>query len=141
MPLVAFCFNRWARANLPDGGGMTVPRSGLLFGLWNKREPVSMGELGEQYGMSPRSMTVLVDGLEKEGLLRRMPHEADRRVTLIEITPEGTQYVKTALGPAQLLTAAVFEDLPARERAEFLRLLSKVLDSLKARGIDVPPLE
>lgn len=140
-PIAGFCFTRWARANLPTDGGMTVPRSSLLLGLANKKEPLSMSEVGEQYGMSPRSMTVLVDGLEKEGLLRRIPHEVDRRVTLIEITPQGERYVKSALEPSQLAMAALFDDLAPEERADFLRLLFKVLDSLHARGIDIPPLE
>lgn len=51
------------QATMPTGGGMTVPRASLLLGLTLKREPTGMSELGESLGMSPRNMTVLVDGL------------------------------------------------------------------------------
>jgi DNA-binding MarR family transcriptional regulator len=137
-PIAGFCFLRWVRSTLPTGEGMTPPRSGLLLALANKGERVSMGELGEIKGMSPRSMTVLVDGLEKEGLVRRAPHAGDRRVTLVEITGAGEEYVKTSLEPSRVAAAALFDDLTPEERMELLRLLSKVMDSLRARGIEVP---
>ena len=127
---------RWIRSNLPTEGGLTAPRAGLLMGLAAKGEAVGMGELGEHLGLSPRSMTVLVDGLSKEGLLRRIPHERDRRITLVEITAAGKEMVDQALGPAQDAAAALFEDLTPAERTELLRLMTKLMDSIQARGID-----
>jgi DNA-binding MarR family transcriptional regulator len=129
---------QWVRSTLPTGGGMTVPRASLLLGLTFKREPSGMSELGEFLGMSPRNMTVLVDGLEKEGLVRRVGHRHDRRIKLVELTPAGRQVAKQELGPSQLAAAALFDDLTPGERAELLRLLAKVADSLRARGIEVP---
>ncbi|TQE27905.1 MarR family transcriptional regulator [Streptomyces ipomoeae] len=125
-------------ANIPADGGMTVPRATLLMGLTLKSEPAGMGELGEPLGMSPRNMTVLVDGLEKEGLVRRVSHPHDRRVKLVELTPAGRRVVEQELGPSHAAAAALFDDFTPEERAELLRLLVKVGDSLRTRGIDVP---
>lgn len=129
---------RWLRSNLPTDGGMTVPRASLLLGLAGKGVGIGMGELGELLGQSPRGMTVLVDGLEKEGLVRRVPHGDDRRITLVEITDAGTRLAEKRLGPSQLMAATLFDDLTPKERAELLRLMKKLLQSLRARGIDVP---
>lgn len=129
---------RWIRSNLPTDEGMTVPRASLLLGLASKGVGIGMGELGELLGQSPRSMTVLVDGLEKEGLVRRLPHENDRRITLVEITDAGRRLAEKRLGPSQLATATLFDDLTPAERKELLRLIVKLLQSLRARGIDVP---
>ncbi|MEQ4719798.1 MarR family winged helix-turn-helix transcriptional regulator [Nonomuraea sp. B19D2] len=130
---------QWMQANMPaGGGGMTVPRATLLLGLTLKREPAGMSELGEPLGMSPRSMTVLVDGLEKEGLVRRVGHRHDRRIKLVELTEAGRRVVEQELGPSQAAAAALFDDLTPEERGELLRLLVKVADSLRARGIEVP---
>ncbi|WP_432192529.1 MarR family winged helix-turn-helix transcriptional regulator [Streptomyces sp. bgisy027] len=130
---------QWMQVNMPaGGGGLTVPRATLLLGLTLKSEPAGMSELGEPLGMSPRSMTVLVDGLEKEGLVRRVTHPHDRRVKLVELTPAGRQVAQRELGPSHAAAAALFDDFTAEERAELLRLLVKVGDSLRARGIDVP---
>jgi len=97
-----------------------------------------MSEFGEFLGMSPRNMTVLVDGLEKENLVRRVAHPKDRRITLVELTAAGKQVAEKELGASQLAAAALFNDLTAAEREELLRLLDKVADALRARGMDVP---
>jgi DNA-binding MarR family transcriptional regulator len=123
---------------MPTGGGMTVPRASLLLGLTLKSEPAGMSELGESLGMSPRNMTVLVDGLEKEGLVRRVSHRHDRRIKLVELTQAGRQVAEQELGPSQSAAAALFDDFTPEERGELLRLLEKVADSLRARGIEVP---
>jgi DNA-binding MarR family transcriptional regulator len=129
---------QWMHANMPAGGGMTVPRASLLLGLTLKSEPAGMSELGEPLGMSPRNMTVLVDGLEKEGLVRRVSHRHDRRIKLVELTEAGRQVAERELGSSQAAAAALFDDLTPEERGELLRLLEKVADSLRARGIEVP---
>jgi DNA-binding MarR family transcriptional regulator len=129
---------QWLLANMPAGGGMTVPRASLLLGLTLKNQPAGMSELGESLGMSPRNMTVLVDGLEKEGLVRRVSHQHDRRIKLVELTQAGRQVAEQELGPSQLAAAALFDDFTPEERGELLRLLEKVADSLRARGIKIP---
>lgn len=130
---------QWMRVNMPAGDGLTVPRASLLLGLTIKSEPVGMSELGESLGMSPRNMTVLVDGLEKEGLVRRVSHRHDRRIKLVELTRAGRQVAEQELGPSHVAAAALFDDFTPDERGELLRLLEKVADSLRARGIEVPP--
>ena len=125
--------------NIPTGGGMTVPRASLLLGLTLKNEPAGMSELGESLGMSPRNLTVLVDGLEKEGLVRRVSHQVDRRIKLVELTPAGKEVAELEIGPSHLAAAALFDDLTPEERGELLRLLEKVANSLRVRGIEAPP--
>ena len=129
---------QWARSNIPTDGGMTVSRATVLYGLTTRSDAMGMSELGEYLGMSPRSMTVLIDGLEREGLVRRVPHEHDRRVTCVETTEAGSQLAKTALGPSQLVSASLFDDLNLKEQTELLRLLGKVATALRDRGIDMP---
>ncbi|MEU0073811.1 MarR family transcriptional regulator [Streptomyces sp. NPDC006332] len=130
---------QWMQMNMPAGdGGMTVPRATLLLGLTLKNEPAGMSELGESLGMSPRNMTVLVDGLEKEGLVRRVSHPHDRRIKLVELTEAGTRVAQQELAPSHAAAAALFDDFTPEERAELLRLLTKVGDSLRARGIETP---
>jgi DNA-binding MarR family transcriptional regulator len=127
----------WLLASMPTDNRLTVPRATLLFGLNLKREPVGMSEIGETLGMSPRNMTVLVDGLAKEGLVRRIDHPHDRRIKLVELTAAGKQVAEKELGPARSTAATLFNDLSAKERTELLQLLDKVAEALRARGIDV----
>lgn len=135
---VSKALTQWARSNIPTGGGMTVPRATVLIGLATRTDPAGMSELGDHLGLSPRSMTVLIDGLEKEGLVERVPHPHDRRVTCIEMTDAGRKLTKSVISPSQRDSAALFDDLAGDEQVQLLGLLGKVADSLRARGIDVP---
>lgn len=132
---------QWMLASLPTDSRLTVPRATLLLGLSLKRDPAGMSDLGASLGMSPRNMTVLVDGLAKEGLVRRVSHPRDRRITLVELTPAGRQVAEQELGPSQSAAGALFDDFTPKERSELLRLLEKVADSLRARGMEVPDRE
>ncbi len=55
-----------------------------------------MGKMGERLMIHPTSVTNIVDRLEAQGLVRRLPHDRDRRTTLVEITEEGRLLVQTA---------------------------------------------
>lgn len=111
---------------------MTVPRGTMLGLLANKGERIVMGELGELLGMSPRNVTVLVDGLEKEQMVRRVPHERDRRATYIEITEKGKGVAAAILAPHKKAIAGLFDSLTAKERQELAGLLSKLLATLQS---------
>lgn len=57
--------------------------------LWALREsgPVVMRALSVALGVSPRTVTGLVDSLEADGWVTRSPHPADRRATIVSLTP------------------------------------------------------
>jgi DNA-binding MarR family transcriptional regulator len=44
----------------------------------------------------PTSVTNIIDRLEQQGLVRRLPHPTDGRTTLAEITDEGRRLAKRA---------------------------------------------
>jgi len=129
---------QWVRSHVGAEPGMTTGRAGLLMGLLERDEPVSMSALGAARDLTPRSMTVLVAGLEKEGLVRRARHADDRRVTLVSLTPAGRAIASQQLIPAWKQAAALFGELPERDRTELLRLLNEVARHLQLHGIDTP---
>jgi len=86
-------------------------------------------------------MTVLISGLEKEGLVRRTRHPDDGRVTLVSLTAAGRSLAAQQLLPAGQQAAALFDDLSEQDRAELLRLLGEVMRHLQLRGIETPPLQ
>jgi DNA-binding MarR family transcriptional regulator len=131
---------QWVRSHMGAAPGMTIGRAGVLLGLLERVEPVSMSTLGAAQDLTPRSMTVLVGGLEKEGLVRRARHPEDRRVMLVSLTPAGRALAAQHLLPAGQQAAALFGELSERDRSELLRLLSEVARHLELHGIDTPLL-
>ena len=46
--------------------------------------------MGQRLGLSPSTMTGLVDRLEEQGHVKRRPHPSDRRVTVLAVRPTAT---------------------------------------------------
>src|SRR5919201_4802627 len=79
----------------PDG--LTFARyEALMLLSFTRTGALPLGKIGERLQVHRTSVTNLVDGLEKAGLVRRRPHETDRRATLAEITDRGREVVLTA---------------------------------------------
>lgn len=72
--------------------GLTVTKTHLLWEV-HLHGPRAQQRLAEALGVSPRHVTGLVDALESQGLVRRLPHPQDRRSLLVELTDEGTATV------------------------------------------------
>ena len=86
--------------------GLTFPRYEALMLLFlSRRGSLPLGKIGERLQVHRTSVTNTVDGLEKLGLVRRVPHESDRRAVLAEITPAGRRASEAA---TEVLNAASF---------------------------------
>ena len=70
--------------------GLTFARyETLMLLLFSRNGALPLGKIGERLQVHPTSVTNLIDGLEKDGLVERTPHPSDRRTTLAAITAVG----------------------------------------------------
>ena len=58
--------------------------------------PLPMGALATSLGIEPPYMTLVVDDLERQGLVERRPHPSDRRAKLVVATARGRQAARRA---------------------------------------------
>jgi DNA-binding MarR family transcriptional regulator len=80
-----------------DPFGLTFPRYEVLMLLhFSGRGSMPVGKIGERLQVHRTSITNSLDGLEKAGLVRRVPHESDRRAVLAEITGTGREAAEAA---------------------------------------------
>src|SRR6202011_1854557 len=114
---------RWA-----ERFGLSEGRFQILVRL--KHQPngrFTMGELAEMLDVSPRSVTGLVDNLERDGLVKRVDDPADRRSVYAEITELGRERVwdlgRGAAGVQGWLTAGFKESELIQLRHLCLRLI------------------
>lgn len=91
---------------------LTFARYELLVRLYFQNESLSLSRLGRQLQIHQTSITNLVDRLERQGLIRRIPHPSDRRSTLAEMTPAGRMLTDKAI---KLLNLELFRDLGLAE--------------------------
>lgn len=116
-----------------DAGGLSAPRlsalSVVVFG-----GPITLGQLARAEQVKPPTMTRIVTGLEKDGLVRRKGDERDRRLTKIYATPKGEKVLVAGRARRVELLASAVERLGATELAELGRgaqLLRELIDSMR----------
>lgn len=84
---------------------------------------LTLNELRNEMNVTAANVTYLIDQLEKEGLVIRIPFPADRRVTHVELTPSGIDACEK-LVPAM---ADFMEEMSAGFSAEEKLLLCDLL--------------
>jgi DNA-binding MarR family transcriptional regulator len=77
--------------------GLTFSRyEALVLLSFTRNGSLPLGKMAERLMVHSTSITNTIDRLERDGLVRRMPHPTDRRLILAEITEEGRLVVKQA---------------------------------------------
>jgi DNA-binding MarR family transcriptional regulator len=125
----AGAFERWASRKAAVAGA-SVPRLRLLNAV-HCHGPQKMADLADALAVTPRNVTALVDGLESDGLVRRVPHSTDRRITLVELTGS-SDHVAEQFGTYQASIASLFADMTVAERQTLHRLLESLLIRMRA---------
>jgi DNA-binding MarR family transcriptional regulator len=106
--------------------GLTFPRyEALMLLSFTRTGALPLGKIGERLQVHRTSVTNIVDKLEADGLVRRVPHAEDRRATLAEITPAGRDAAQTAT--AALNDAAFGIDALADDEQEAVTALLRAL--------------
>src|SRR2546427_11177228 len=77
--------------------GLSGPRASALSVIVF-RGPITMGALAEAEQVRRPTITRLVDGLERRGLVRRVNDPADGRVQLVEATAAGKRLLQKGPG-------------------------------------------
>jgi DNA-binding MarR family transcriptional regulator len=113
---------------------ITQGRFGVLMALWTNCQrgdetsgALTPAELAERTGVTRATITGLVDTLERAGLVTRTPHQDDRRMMSIELTPTGEKLLNTVMPEHFRRMAWLMEPLTEAERKTFVSLLLKVL--------------
>src|SRR5687767_6827335 len=68
-----------------------APAQVMALKVLEPGEPKAMSELACALRCDNSNVTGIVDRLESRGLVKRRPGQHDRRVKMLEVTPEGTE--------------------------------------------------
>ena len=104
---------------------VTLPQL-MLLNLTSIHGPCRLTALAEKIEVKPSAVTVMVDRLEKRGLVRRVQDPDDRRAVRVEITEEG----RDVLDKARELRNEVLGGFMNRLDPEEARLLADSLERL-----------
>ncbi|MCW2525172.1 MAG: transcriptional regulator, MarR family [Pseudonocardiales bacterium] len=118
-------------------GELTNARYELLH-MVHARGTQPMNTIARAVGVTPRSLTDMVDALETSGYLCRRPNPLDRRGVLLELSDAGLAMVRAGQRSRMALAAQIFEPLDDGDRLALFGLLEKI-SSNGAHGAALPP--
>jgi DNA-binding MarR family transcriptional regulator len=91
------------------------------------RGPLTLGELATAEGVRSATMTGIVNGLERDGLVRRRPHGRDKRSVNIEATEAGRRLLDRARARRIDHVVSKLDDL-SDDELELLARAAELLD-------------
>lgn len=119
----------------------TLEEHGLSSGEWHVLGKLSRseggrraaGDLAAQVELSSAAMTNRLDRLEKEGLIRRVQDEKDRRSVQIEVTTKGRDLYERAVDTQSAKEAIVADALAPRQQDQLNDLLRQLMLAFERR--------
>lgn len=112
--------------------GLTTPQFGAIECLGHLG-PMTIGNLCKKMLVSGGNMTVVIDNLEKDGLVERIRESKDRRKIIVRLTKKGEKlFEKIFIQHAEYIKELA-DALTAAEQEEIGRLLKKLGKSVELR--------
>ncbi len=105
--------------------GTRQGRFSLLM-LADKDHPPTAAELSDDTGVTRATITGLLDGLEREGLIERRTDSEDRRAVRVHLTPLGSALLEKVKPAYCQWFSQVVANLDENERQQLVRLLTKI---------------
>ncbi|MVN87215.1 MarR family transcriptional regulator [Deinococcus sp. HMF7620] len=121
-----------ANRHLADHG-LTVSQFGVIEALYHLG-PLSQRQLADKILRSSGNLTMVIDNLERDGLVRRDRDPADRRIMRVSLTPQGQALIERILPAHVEGIRAVFGVLNPEELAQLTRLTRQLGLALQGQG-------
>jgi DNA-binding MarR family transcriptional regulator len=126
-----------AQARLWQSARLTLVQIRILRHL--RETPRSAGQLGRAVGLSPTSITRVIDRLEERGLVTRRRDEQDRRRVEVRIAPEGLR----VLGEVKVLKGTslhrAMEAMPPDQRRRVTEALGELIEHARSYLAEAEP--
>jgi DNA-binding MarR family transcriptional regulator len=112
--------------------GIDTAEGDVLFTLRRSGAPYRLAPsaISASLLVSSGTLTNRLDRLEAKGLIRRVPHPADRRSTEVELTPTALRAVDAAVTEHLANEQAMLSVLGDREQQQLDRIMRKLLAHL-----------
>jgi DNA-binding MarR family transcriptional regulator len=100
--------------------------------LWLGHEgATTMGELARRLGITEKTMTGVVDRLEREGFVQRERGVKDRRVVYSSLTAEGQRVYQRLDRVLRQQMGVLLDMLDAEDRKALFRMLEKLIQRME----------
>jgi DNA-binding MarR family transcriptional regulator len=87
-----------------------------------------IGHLAEVAVLKQPTLTRLLDRMEEKRQVERLPHDSDRRITLVRITPAGSKTVSELIALAKAHEERVLEPFGLKRAEDLKTTLRRIID-------------
>jgi MarR family 2-MHQ and catechol resistance regulon transcriptional repressor len=105
--------------------GLTVSQFGVMEALYHVG-PLNQGGLAKKILKSSGNITMVIDNLEKRGLVKRERRSEDRRYYTVQLTTEGRRLIRSIFPRHASKIIEEMNALTRTEQEELARLCRKV---------------
>lgn len=104
---------------------LSGPRMAVLF-IVHHSGGIRMGDLAAKLYVAPRTVTDLIDGLEHDGFIKRVPDPKDRRASILELSESAKNDFEQIAEMRKSFVQEIFSPLSDDEKNQLITLLSKI---------------
>ncbi|RVU07914.1 MarR family transcriptional regulator [Novosphingobium umbonatum] len=113
------------------GQGASMARTKVLMLVRNLKGNARAADIAEIFDQSPRTITEILDGLERDGLVERRSDPEDRRVKRLHITEAGLLAIEATEPLRQSIINQICAELDDGERAALQSAFAKMTAALE----------
>lgn len=127
------------RNRLRDRTGVSGTDLSVLQYVWRAKtgdRSVRVKDLTSHLGLTGPAVTGVIDRLERQGILQRVPNPEDGRSRFIELTPGQEQVFAAALDSTNEQLHELLSSFSERERRRLVRIVDRIVSALDG---GVPP--
>ncbi|WP_305097850.1 MarR family winged helix-turn-helix transcriptional regulator [Croceibacterium aestuarii] len=110
--------------------GQSSARMEALSAIRNSPPRSAQVEIAKRLRIEGPTLTRMIDTLEKDGLVARLPDPADRRSKLLQLTPAGDQALQEIFDLADVYRTRLLEGIDDGDKVALARILGGLLERL-----------
>jgi MarR family transcriptional regulator, transcriptional regulator for hemolysin len=114
---------------------LTLPEASLLAYI-AESDPQTQTQLADRLGIGKAALGARIDRLEQMDAIQRRPHPTDRRVWLVHLTENGSDYVAGINDIDRRLREELRRGISRQERQQLTRTLTRLqlnIDAFKSK--------
>lgn len=101
----------------------------ILFVLW-KKDHLTISEISEQTSLAKNTVSVVVDGMVRKGIVERETNPSNRRQTIISLTDYAQSMREQYEAVSQQMNQLFYQGFSEQEQKEFESFLARILKTL-----------
>lgn len=113
-----------------DVDAFNGPQGRILYVLWQE-DGVPIKTISEKSGLAITSLTTMLERMEKSELISRRQDEADRRKTLLFLTPKARNLKQDYDSVSEQMGEIYYDGFTKKEIVEFESYLERIMNNLE----------